>query len=305
MATLEELLLNLPDVGRTRLDYFAPDFWVKRANMLLGVIERNVQGPLMYAEAFIPLQDKTTMYLIPANLRKVRRVRSPIFPGGIDTSHDLNRVGCSIVGNFLRLDTPASVVPGRSATLNPARLSDSDHWDRIWLFGTSEDSDVPISEGWYARLTYTTREEGVPDWPEYRRVIGLVDSDSGDASIQHYLQLDGPFVGQRPGVTDKILVTDQFIMLEGSRHLPRFVSKDSLSPLPEEWNDILVTGLRYHLEIQSDEEGGDAAASVWYSQFMKSLEEFQGDAAERPGDMAPIAPRRSVAWDDFASRRRR
>lgn len=283
MSTLADILELLPDVGRQRLSY-NPTFWVRKANQLLGIIETEARGPDLYVEAFVPFVGRQTLYAVPKPIRKLLRVRVPDEYGIMNLGLPSTEVGFTPRGDrLIQLRSPAGITP-QIASFTQTVGSSS-------VITNATAITQAIDEGWGAIITHTASGE-----IEYRRVLSF-DADTNAVT------LDGPTLSSivaaddDPVVAaDTAVVVDAYMIFEGQRSLTRFVSEDSPSPLPQEWDRVLEMGLRWALEFQSDEEGASQNATDWFDQFRDALDRYAGDVAERPGDMNRVEPRGGSHW---------
>lgn len=283
MSTLADILELLPDVGRQRLSY-NPNFWVRKANQLLGIIETEARGPDLYVEAFVPFVGRQTLYSVPKPIRKLLRVRLPDEYGIMNLGLQSTEVGFTPRGDkMIQLRSPAGIVP-LTANFTQTIASSS-------AIRNADPITQPISEGWGAIITHA-----VSGNIEYRRVLSFDEATN-------QVNLDGPTLEQiAPASVDPLraadtaVVVDAYMIFEGQRSLARFVNEDSESPLPQEWDRVLEMGLRWALEFQSDEEGASQNASDWFDQFRDALDRYAGDVAERPGDMNRVEPRGGSHW---------
>lgn len=276
MATLDDILQLLPDVGRTRLA-FNPSFWPRAANGLLSIIESEARGPDLYMEAFIPFNGRQTMFQIPAAMRKLLRVRAPDGYSMLD----INDTRTELLyypreGGFIQLAVPPGIAPVKAQV--------TQQYEDSLMVRPAPGSPIsdPVGEGWAAIVTHASGAV------EYRRVLSK--SDDGLS-----VSLDGPTKAPI-AAGDTSLLVDRYMIFEGQRKLTRFVDENSLSPLPDEWNRILEAGLRWKLEAQSDEDGSSEASSQWFQQFRDAMEAYAGDMAERPGDQNRVKPRAGSHW---------
>ena len=281
MATLGDILQLLPDVGRERLAY-NPLFWVLKANSILDVIEVEVKGSAMKAEAFIPVSARRTRYAIPPTIRKVTRLRLCDESGLLDLARDSLSVRHSITGDgMIQLQAPIGVdaviqsIPQRISSQTSIRGEES-----IPL-------NSAIAEGWGVIVTHMLSGN-----KEYRRALGI------NSVFANQVDLDGE-LKEFAQFGDGCSVFDKYMIVEGRRKLKRFTAADSPSPLPDEWNRVLTLGLRWALEAQSDEDGSGAAAQKWQADFEAALAEMEDDSSEIPSDEGRIEPRRSLAWERF------
>jgi len=278
MSTLGDILQLLPDVGRMRLAY-NPGFWVRTANTLLSMIEAEARGPELYVEAFVPFNGRQTMFQVPAGIRKLLRVRLPDENGIMDQGVARSEIPYRSRGDgMIQLLTPPEIAP-TTFTASQA-ITSSTH--------VRTDLSLPVNdlvgEGWAAIITHSTSDGSV----EYRRVLSHEEGSS-------IVALDGPT--RTPiAAGDSTLLVDLFMVFEGQKRLSRFTSEESSSPLPEEWDRILEAGLRWKMEVQSDEEGASQASQQWLGQFREGIEAFAGDLAERPGDQNRTVPRGGSHW---------
>lgn len=280
MATLAEILELLPDVGRERLAYQSR-YWILKANELLSMIETSVRGSVMYEEGHIVLNGRQTRYPVPPNLRKVQRVRWPDENGIRDPRTDLNGVSFEMRSGNICLFDP----PGITATMfGMSQGVDSFNFVRSSL---SIPVDPSVVEGWGCTI-----QHGAAVSFEYRRIIGI------NADYPDQIDLDGNTADEIKQA-DTANFYDKYLIVEGQKKLKRFTETSSLSPLPEEWNQILVYGLRWALESQSEEDGSSQNSLMWLNRFENALQGFEGDASERPGDQGRINPRPSCFWEGF------
>lgn len=282
MSTLADILALLPDNGVARLAYNS-DFWVRKANQILGEIETRATGPDLYEESYIPIpSSRQTMFKIPSNLRVVQRVRWPNENGMRDLRLVASRIEFEIQGGFVRLSDPSGV---QSTFVDVTHVLSSS-WNRL-RGDVSLPLPTTVAEGWGCIVTHAATGR-----KEYRRVL------SAQAESPPLVYLDGETV-EIIAAGDTAQLFDVFMVLEGRRRLDRFANLESVSPLPEEWNQILSKGLRWALEVQSDEDGASEASQTFYGQFLEALESYCGDISERPGDQGTIQPQSSSVWDAF------
>lgn len=286
--TLAQIMQMLPDIGQQRLTMFNPDFWVVVGNRILSDVELNVIGPEMEIEAALALVPKRTIYTIPPSIRKVTGLRFPNVNGVLDINDIGTKVDFDIEQSFIKLMDP-SILPSESDVITLTQELASDYIVSATPL-TGADQNTYLGR---ACMVYHANAGGVEFSPvaagsEWRLVADM------NPTIGK-LYFNGP-TERVVAVGDTVVTTKQYLIIEGRKRLSRFVNMDSKSPLPDEWNHILINGLRFYMEVQSDEEGAGASAAAWQTMFMDAMQRYSGDASVRSSDVAPSMPRQGGGW---------
>lgn len=286
--TLAQIMAMLPDIGVQRLTMFNPNFWVQVGNQVLAEVETNVVGPEMEIEAALALVPKRTIYPIPPSIRKVTGLRFPNADGVLDLNACLTKVDFDIEQSFLKIMDP-TVIPSVSDVIQLTQELASDYIVSATLL-TGADANTYLGR---ACMVYHANAGGIAFSPASAGAEWRLCADINPTIGKLYL--NGPT--ERPiAVSDTIVTTKQYLIVEGRKRLSRFVDMDSVSPLPDEWNHIVIKGLRYYMEVQSDEEGAGVSAANWQAMYLKAMQEYSGDAAFRSGDVTPVMPRQGGGW---------
>lgn len=286
--TLAQIMQMLPDIGQQRLTMFNPDFWVVVGNRILSDVELNVIGPEMEIEAALALVPKRTIYTIPPSIRKVTGLRFPNVNGVLDINDIGTKVDFDIEQSFIKLMDP-SILPSESDVITLTQELASDYIVSATPL-TGADQNTYLGR---ACMVYHANAAGVEFSPvdagsEWRLVADM------NPTIGK-LYFNGP-TERVVAVSDTIVTTKQYLIIEGRKRLSRFVNMDSKSPLPDEWNHILINGLRFYMEVQSDEEGAGASAAAWQTMYMDAMQRYSGDASVRSSDVSPAMPRQGGGW---------
>lgn len=286
--TLAQIMQMLPDIGQQRLTMFNPDFWVVVGNRILSDVELNVIGPEMEIEAALALVPKRTIYTIPPSIRKVTGLRFPNVNGVLDINDIGTKVDFDIEQSFIKLMDP-TILPSESDVITLTQELASDYIVSATPL-TGADQNEYLGR---ACMVYHANAAGVDFSPvaagsEWRLVADM------NPTIGK-LYFNGP-TERVVAVSDTIVTTKQYLIIEGRKRLSRFVDMDSKSPLPDEWNHILINGLRFYMEVQSDEEGAGASAAAWQTMFMDAMQRYSGDASVRSSDVSPAMPRQGGGW---------
>lgn len=286
--TLAQIMQMLPDIGQQRLTMFNPDFWVVVGNRILSDVELNVIGPEMEIEAALALVPKRTIYTIPPSIRKVTGLRFPNVNGVLDINDIGTKVDFDIEQSFIKLMDP-TILPSESDVITLTQELASDYIVSATPL-TGADQNEYLGR---ACMVYHANAAGVEFSPvaagsEWRLVADM------NPTIGK-LYFNGP-TERVVAVSDTIVTTKQYLIIEGRKRLSRFVDMDSKSPLPDEWNHILINGLRFYMEVQSDEEGAGASAAAWQTMFMDAMQQYSGDASVRSSDVSPAMPRQGGGW---------
>ena len=286
--TLAQIMAMLPDIGQQRLTMFNPSFWVQVGNQVLSEVETNVVGPEMEIEAALALVPKRTIYPIPPSIRRVTGLRLPNTDGVLDLQNDVTKVDFDIEQTFLKLKDP-TILPDTSDVITLTQELASDYIVSSTPL-TGADANTYLGR---ACMVYHANGGGVSFSPatagtEWRLCADIIPTIGK-------LYLNGP-TERTIAVSDTIVTTKQYLIVEGRKRLARFVDMDSLSPLPDEWNQIVIKGLRYYMEVQSDEEGAGVAAASWQAMYLNAMREYSGDASFRSGDVSPVLPRQGGGW---------
>lgn len=294
--TLAQIMQLLPDIGQQRLTMFNPDFWVRVGNQVLYEVETKVTGPEMEIEAALALIPKRTIYPIPPSIRKVTRLRFPNVDGVMDTREELTQIDFDIQDSFLMLKDP-TILPDTSDVITLTQELASDYIVSATPL-TGADANVYLGR---ACMVYHANAGGIAFSPanagaEWRLCADIVPTIGK-------LYLNGP-TKRTIAVSDTIVTTKQYLIVEGRKRLSRFVDLDSQSPLPDEWDHIIVKGLRFYMEVQSDEEGSGASAAAWQTMYIDAMREYSGDASLRQGDVTPVLPRSGGGWGQGIGGRR-
>lgn len=286
--TLAQIMQMLPDIGQQRLTMFNPDFWVRVGNQVLFEVETKVTGPEMEIEAALPLIPKRTLYPIPPSIRKVTRLRFPNADGVSDTEDDLTRIKFDVQDTFLMLKDP-TILPSDSDVITLTQELDSDYIVSATLL-TGANADDYLGR---ACMVYHANAGGIDFSPVSAGAEWRLCADINPTIGKLYL--NGP-TRRTIAIADTIVTTKQYLIVEGRKRLSRFVDLDSQSPLPDEWDHIIVKGIRFYMELQSDEEGVGASAAAWQTMYTDAMREYSGDASLRQGDAAPSVPRQGGGW---------
>lgn len=286
--TLAQIMQMLPDIGQQRLTMFNPDFWVRVGNQVLFEVETKVTGPEMEIEAALALIPKRTLYPIPPSIRKVTRLRFPNVDGVMDTREELTQIDFDIQDSFLILKDP-TILPSTSDVINLTQELTSDYIVSATPL-TGADANTYLGR---ACMVYHANAGGIAFSPATAGAEWRLCADINPTIGKLYL--NGPT--RRPiAVADTIVTTKQYLIVEGRKRLSRFVDMDSQSPLPDEWDHILIKGIRYYMEVQSDEEGAGSSAASWQTMYLDAMREYSGDASLRQGDVTPVMPRSGGGW---------
>lgn len=286
--TLTQIMQMLPEIGQQRLTMFNPNFWVEVGNQVISEVETKVTGPEMEIEAALALVPKRTIYPIPPSVRQVTRLRFPNVNGVLDTRDEMTKIGFDLEDSFIQLDDP-SILPDTTDVITLTQELASDYIVSATPL-TGADANEYLGR---ACMVYHQNASGVSFSPATAGAEWRLCADMNPTIGKLYL--NGPT--KRPiAVSDTIVTTKQYLIVEGRKRLSRFVDMDSKSPLPDEWDHIIIKGLRYYMEVQSDEESAGLAMKNWYSLYTEAMREYSGDASMRQGDVTPVMPRSGGGW---------
>jgi hypothetical protein len=294
--TLAQIMQMLPDIGQQRLTMFNPDFWVRVGNQVLFEVETKVTGPEMEIEAALALIPKRTLYPIPPSIRKVTRLRFPNVDGVMDTREELTQINFDIQDSFLMLKDP-TILPSESDVITLTQELASDYIVSATPL-TGADANEYLGR---ACMVYHANAGGIAFSPATAGAEWRLCADINPTIGKLYL--NGP-TRRSIAVADTIVTTKQYLIVEGRKRLSRFVDMDSQSPLPDEWDHIIIKGIRYYMEVQSDEEGAGASANAWQTMYLDAMREYSGDASLRQGDVTPVMPRSGGGWGQGIGGRR-
>lgn len=287
--TLTQIMALLPDIGQQRLTMFNPNFWVEVGNQVLAEVETNVLGPEMEIEAALALVPKRTIYPIPPSIRKVTGLRLPNENGVLDLHNSMSKVDFDIEQSFLKIMDP-TLIPSESDAITLTQELASDYVVSATPL-TNADASIYIGR---ACMVYHANGGGVSFSPASAGSEWRLCADMNPTIGKLYL--NGP-TERVIAIADTIVTTKQYLIVEGRKRLSRFVDMDSKSPLPDEWDHIIVKGLRFYMEVQSDEEGAGVSAANWQAMYLKAMSEYSGDASLRTGDVTPVTPRLGGGWN--------
>lgn len=294
--TLAQIMQLLPDIGQQRLTMFNPDFWVRVGNQVLYEVETKVTGPEMEIEASLALIPKRTIYPIPPSIRKVTRLRFPNVDGVMDTREELTQIDFDIQDSFLMLKDP-TILPDTTDVITLTQELASDYIVSATPL-TGADANEYLGR---ACMVYHANAGGIAFSPATAGAEWRLCADINPTIGKLYL--NGP-TRRTIAVSDTVVTTKQYLIVEGRKRLSRFVDLDSQSPLPDEWDHIIVKGIRFYMEVQSDEEGSGASAAAWQTMYIDAMREYSGDASLRQGDVTPVLPRSGGGWGQGIGGRR-
>lgn len=278
---LGEAIKLLPLVMRHR--YRELDFWIPIANRVLGEIEViSDQREMLLYEPII-VADSVTRYRLPERIRKFRYLRQPDL--GTPLLDKWPVVQYDLAGRNVQLTYPVPFYDDAPIGGNIDSVADG-----IQIFSTALDA---VDDLLTSRLVQFTKVDG-------STYSGLVATNTAGS-----LTLDGPALVD-PEAGDTFTVTRNFLMVEGERYLPRFsaevddhgapIGLTQAIPLPAEWEELMLIGLRYYGELQTDENGVNVPN--WFSQWEKAKFNYKADHRTPRGEMKRQRP---AAWPQLGA----
>lgn len=258
MGSLADIRSMLPQVMVSR---YQPAWWVAAANDVLGEIETRVDSPEFYVEVALALRTHATGYRLPPQIRKPCLLHA-LEPGAFQVDRAAPGIPFRVVGDLLRLEAPYSHDGAMNLVGNVTALSETS----IEMTAT-QGSDHRFA-GWLLEL------------PTAHRVV--VDNLGGVLALNDPVALPLP-----PAATGRLI--KNFLILTGLKKLKRFTALADPSPLEAPWDAVLARGLRYLLEIATDETSQQAP--YWRAEFLDALERFSVDSSKHRGALYTARPR--------------
>lgn len=253
--TLGEVFGQLPTIMFKR---YHPAFtWIPIANRVLGEIESISDHEDFRVFSPLAVKSMTTRYAFPSNVRKVRYVRYR----GCEVPFDFN-------DGVIVLERPLQTTQV---------IFESD----VVSFNGSDRVELANDVSGLRKKSMLIAPNG----------YGTVVAASGNM-----LELNGPLTGMVE-VGDSVQVVSDYLMIEGQKRLRRFptqmdgdqpVALLAEVPLPDEWSQLLLLGIRYYGELQTDERGD--MVPYWGSQYELAKRRYLQDARTPRGDKVRQRP---------------
>jgi len=278
---LGDVLKLLPLVIRNR--YRDLDFWIPTANRVLGEIEVISDQRSMILYEPILVVEGVTRYRLPERIRKFRFLRQPDFGSPLLDKWPV--VQYDLAGRNVQTTWPVPF----SGNADISGTVDS-VTNGITIASTAL---AGVTDSLVSRLFLFTKTDGTT----YSGIVAI-NSDG-------QLTMDGPALVD-PEEDDAFVVTSNFLMVEGFRYLERFSSElDDTNaiiglsqevPLPEEWQQLMLLGLRYYGEVQTDENGVNVPN--WFQKYEKAKFDYKADHRTPDGEMKRQRP---ASWPSIGS----
>ena len=275
MSTLAQLIGDLPTAIRLR---YQDAFWIRKANQILGEIETTIRGYKFLSWQPLILVEGRTIYPIPSTLRTIDRVRVPssteiqIDPYDLGSEVHFNLVGENIVLQNLPDISGDSTVTGTATAVTSTSIT----------FVTAVDVEEDEYVGRILRDTSNGGFSFIASHPAAAAAASLV------------LTLNAPLGVTLTDTTPNFSIDPDFYILEGQKKMTRFSATSDNAPLPEEWESILLKGLRYHGEIQTDEESQQVP--FWRAEYQNELDKYQAEIGTPRGDRGRNRPKAESYW---------
>ena len=275
MSTLAVILGDLPTLLRKR---YQDAFWIRKANQILGEIETEIKGFKYQAWYPLILSEGRTIYPVPSALRTIDRVRVPDSTGIQIDSYDLgSEVHFRLLGDNIVLQA----LPDMSGLTA--------------VTGTATAATLRT-------ITYVTAVDVLED--QYAGKILMDTSNGGFSFITSHpaalateslvLTLNAELSAPLTDTTPAFAIQHDFYICEGQKRMTRFTATSETVPLPVEREAVMVKGLRYHGEIQTDEESQQVA--FWKQEYLNELDKFQAEVGTPTGDRGRNRPKAESYW---------
>lgn len=270
--------------------YQNEQFWVPKANQVLGEIESISDHWHFTSYEPILLVEGVTQYLFPNEIRKFLYLREPT-----PAEPNLSRWAVKSTDQFQRiiqLQFPVVFYEDLDLTGTIDSVSGNS-----FASTALADSDNLISR----LVQFTSASTG----RTYSKIIALSSSNATDGTVipNGVWGSEGEW-GVVPEIGDTFSITRNFLMVEGIRYLKRFstaIIPDPEAPtleiveglledvpLPKEWERLLLAGLRYHGEVQTDRDSN--ASRDWLLEYEKAKKEWKIDSRTPKGENKRVKP---------------
>lgn len=290
-TTLTRILTQLPAVLQQRYD--AVNFWVEKANQVMIDVELEGDFPAITADHCMPLVDDKFEYRLPAFVKKVHR----IWKSDLTTLQPRKSAGeipyeqverrIRIPSDFLhgetRADTDSSVGVGLAA-----QTGESIQLWIAWSAGVYAVGDIVTHNGeLYSCIQVTTNEEPGVDvdyWSEiaddaFRGYIINFTSGLNEGYTRiieksygtGFVRLVAPFYFE-VAASDIFTITNVFVTIRYTRGFEEFVDTECEIDIEDDLAKVLVDGLRFYGEWQTDEEG--EFTLKWEQRYRDSLRKY-------------------------------